>query len=267
MGRVADKVALVTGGGAGIGRATALKLAGEGAAVAVTDRDEAAASATAEAIGAAGGKALAIRHDVTDETGWHRAVNETMSRYGKLDILINNAGVGTSKPLLDLSLAEWRSVLSVNLDGVFLGTRIGIEAMREAATRKRDRHGSIVNISSILGLVGLPECAAYSASKGAVRLFTKTVALESEALGWKVRVNSVHPGFIWTPMNEQSMKVLADRAGSDVATQRATIGALHPMNRFGEAEEVANGVLFLASDESSFRTGAELVLDGGYTAR
>jgi NAD(P)-dependent dehydrogenase (short-subunit alcohol dehydrogenase family) len=246
MGRVAGKVALITGAAAGIGRATALLLAREGARLVITDIDDAGVARVADLVQERGGTALALRQDASSESGWKQAIAATLAAHGQLDVLVNNAGVGDSKPLLETSLEDWHSVLRVNLDGVFLGCRYGIEAMRSTETRKRTRFGSVINLSSILGMVGFPEAAAYSASKGGVRLMTKSLALECAARGWDIRVNSVHPGFIWTPMNQETVARL---------------------DRMGEADEVAATILFLASDESSFVTGAELVVDGGYTAR
>lgn len=267
MGRVAGKVALITGAAAGIGRATALLLAREGARLVITDIDDAAVARVADLVQERGGTALALRQDAGCENDWKQTIAATLAAHGQLDVLVNNAGVGDSKPLLETSLEDWHSVLRVNLDGVFLGCRYGIEAMRSTETRKRTRFGSVINLSSILGMVGFPGAAAYSASKGGVRLMTKTLALECAAQGWDIRVNSVHPGFIWTPMNQETVARLARQTHTDEATQRSGLDALHPLNRMGEADEVAATILFLASDESSFVTGAELVVDGGYTAR
>jgi 3(or 17)beta-hydroxysteroid dehydrogenase len=267
MGRVSNKVAFVTGAAAGIGRAGALALAREGAAVMVTDIDERGARVVADEVRSIGGEALACRHDVGEEADWAAAIAATLAEWGRLDVVVNNAGLGTNRPLLETSLDDWHALLRVNLDGVFLGTRMGVEAMRHLESRPRAATGSVINISSILGLVGMPDTAAYSASKGAVRLFTKTVALECAANGWRVRANSIHPGFILTPLVESAMITLAERAGTDVAAQTQTIAALHPLNRMGQAEEIASGIVYLASDESAFMTGAELVIDGGYTAR
>ena len=267
MGRVAGKVALITGAAAGIGRAAALLLAREGARLVITDIDEAGVAGVADLVKERGGTALALRQDASCENDWKQTIAAALAAHGELDVLVNNAGVGGSKPLLETSLEDWHSVLRVNLDGVFLGCRYGIEAMRSTETRRRTRFGSVINLSSILGVVGFPETAAYSASKGAVRLMTKTLALECAARRWDIRVNSVHPGFIWTPMNQETVARLARQTNTDEATQRANLDALHPLARMGEAEEVAAAILFLASDESSFVTGTELLVDGGYTAR
>ena len=267
MGRVTGKVTLITGAAAGIGRASALLFAGEGAMIVATDIDEPGAHAVANEIRARGGRALALRQDVTSEPDWKAAIAATLAFAGQLDVLVNNAGIGASKPLLETSFEDWRAVLSINLDGVFLGCRYGIEAMRSTPGCKRSYAGSVINLSSVLGIVGFAEATAYSASKGAVRIMTKSLALESAGKGWDIRVNSVHPAFIWTPMNQATVARLAQQAGTDDATQRASLDALQPLGRMGEAEEVAAAILFLGSDESSFVTGSELIVDGGYTAR
>ena len=267
MSRVQNKVALITGAAAGIGRASALRFAREGATIVATDINEAGAQAVADQIRAHGGRALALRQDASSEPDWKAAIAATLAFAGQLDVLINNAGIGTSKSLLETSLVDWRAVLSINLDGVFLGCRYGIEAMRSTPGRKRGASGSVINLSSVLGIVGFPEATAYSASKGAVRVMTKSLALECAMKGWDIRVNSVHPAFIWTPMNQGTVTRLAQQSGTDEAMQRATLDAMQPLGRMGEAEEVASAILFLGSDESAFITGSELVVDGGYTAR
>jgi NAD(P)-dependent dehydrogenase (short-subunit alcohol dehydrogenase family) len=249
-GRVAGKVALVTGAASGLGAETARRLAAEGAHVMLTDRDPAGADVAA-AIGESADFAL---HDVTSEADWAAAVARTVDRFGKLSILVNNAGVaGGSLELLTHSLEDWRRVLSINLDGVFLGLRHCGPVMAVGGG------GSVINLSSILGKVGLPGAAAYCASKGGVLLLTKAAALEWAPLG--IRVNSVHPGFIDTPMVSDAL-----HAAENGNEMRDMLIAAHPMGRFGIPREIADAVVFLASDESSFMTGAELVVDGGYTA-
>jgi NAD(P)-dependent dehydrogenase (short-subunit alcohol dehydrogenase family) len=255
MKRVEGKVALVTGGAKGIGRETALLLAAEGARVVVTDLDQSGGKAVAEAIEQAGGEALFLLQDVTEESTWETVIAATKLRFGALDILVNNAGIGISGNVEEASLADWRKVMAVNLDSVFLGTKYAILAMKE-------RGGSIVNISSIEGIIADPELAAYNASKGGVRLFTKSAALHCAKSGYKIRVNSVHPGYIWTPMVEGH---LTQRG--DVAAGREAIAKLHPVGHLGEPMDIAAGILYLASDESKFVTGSELVIDGGYTAQ
>lgn len=254
MGRVAGKVALVTGGALGLGKAAAEMLAREGAKVAVTDVNEAEGKKTAEGICANGGEAIFVRHDAASEEDWKSAIAATLNAFGRLDILVNNAGIGFAANVEDTSFDLWRKTQAVNLDGVFLGTKYGIEAMRKSGG------GSIINLSSIEGLVGDPDLAAYNASKGGVRLFTKSAALHCARERYGIRVNSVHPGYIWTPMVE------AVSGGTDTEKYRALVN-LHPIGRLGEPDDIAYGIVYLASDESKFVTGSELVIDGGYTAQ
>jgi NAD(P)-dependent dehydrogenase (short-subunit alcohol dehydrogenase family) len=266
MGRVEAKVAIVTGAGSGIGRAGAIALAREGARVVATDLAPAAAEETAAAIRGSGGTAIALAHDVGEETQWAAVIDATRAEFGRLDVLVNNAGISGKGSLADTAPEDWRALMRVNLDGVYLGTRAAIAAMHPAGT-ERDRFASIIMISSILGLVGGVRSAPYSASKGAVRFFAKSVALECAARGHKVRVNSIHPGYIDTPLLAAVLERRAGQDGSDVAGQRSDLVKLHPIGRLGTPEDIAAGIVFLASDESSFITGAELIIDGGYTAR
>jgi len=254
MDRVKGKVAIVTGGGGGMGRADAMLLAKEGAKIVVTDLDEAAVKNVAGEINSQGGKAVSIKHDVTSETDWSTVLRKTLEEFGKLDVLVNNAGVILYKKIEDISLSEWRWLMSVNLDGVFLGTKFAIEAMRKSGG------GSIVNIASVAGLIGNPDASAYHASKGGVRSFSKAAAIECSKAGYdyNIRVNSIYPGVINTRM--------ADDLRKDEAKYKTAV-SWHPMGHFGEPEDVAYGVLYLASDESKFLTGSELVIDGGWTAR
>lgn len=258
MGRVQTKVALVTGAALGIGAATSRLLAREGAAVVLTDIKDDEGQQVATEICDGGGEAIYLHHDVADEEAWERVVAAAVDRFGGLDVLVNNAGVGWGGPPEDETLERWRSLMSVNLDGVFLGTKHALKAM----SRDVGRRASIVNISSIEGLVGDPNLGAYNASKGGVRLYTKSVALYCGKAGLGVRVNSVHPGYIWTPMVENYLT-----ENGDVDEGRAALDALHPIGHIGEPEDIAYAVLYLASDESKFVTGAELVVDGGYTAQ
>ena len=258
MSRVAGKVALVTGGAAGIGEATARLLAREGARVMVTDIDDAAGNAVADSISAAGGQAIYLHHDVSSERHWEAAVRIAVERFGRLDVLVNNAGIARSGPPEEESLEGWRQLMSVNLDGVFLGTRQAILAMKAQSPAG----GSIINISSIEGLVGDPNLGTYNASKGGVRLYTKSVAIYCAGAGLDIRVNSVHPGYVWTPMVEAYLQEQANPVAA-----RAAIEALHPVGHMGEPDDIAYGILYLASDEARFVTGAELVIDGGYTAQ
>jgi NAD(P)-dependent dehydrogenase (short-subunit alcohol dehydrogenase family) len=256
MNRVKGKVGLVTGGAMGIGEACARLFASEGAAVAISDVNVEQGSALAEQINCGGGAAIFIEHDVSEESAWRRAIEKTLAKFGRLNIVVNNAGLGIGGDVEHATLDEWRRLMRVNLDGVFLGTKYGVQ------TLKRFGGGSIVNLSSIEGLVGDPNLAAYNSSKGGVRLLTKSAALYCAKAGYTIRVNSVHPGYIWTPMVEQYL-----RAAGDVEAGRKQLDALHPVGHVGEPNDIAYGVLYLASDESKFMTGAELVIDGGYTAQ
>jgi 3(or 17)beta-hydroxysteroid dehydrogenase len=266
MGRVDGKVAIVTGAGSGIGRAAAMALAREGARVVLTDLAASAAEESAAAIRRHGGEAIALAHDVGEEAQWAAVIAATQSAFGRLDVLVNNAGVAGKGPLAETSAEDWRALMRVNLDGVYFGTRAAMAAMQPDGGA-RAGFGSIIMISSILGLVGGVRSAAYSASKGAVRLLAKSVALECAARGLRVRVNSIHPGYIDTPLIAAVLERRAQTDGTDVASLRSDLVALHPLGRLGTPEDIAAGIVFLASDESSFITGAELVIDGGYTAR
>jgi NAD(P)-dependent dehydrogenase (short-subunit alcohol dehydrogenase family) len=252
--RVKDKVALVTGGGSGIGEAICTRLAEEGARVVVADINASRARQVADAIGAA---AVAIHQDVTSEQRWQEVVAEIMERFGRLDILVNNAGIAIVGSVEDTTLADWRATQNVNLDAVFLGTREVIKVMKTGG-------GSIINISSIEGIIGEPKVAAYNASKGGVRIFTKSAALHCAAEGYPIRVNSVHPGFIATAMVTDAVGSMTEADGE--AFQERIMSNI-PMGHMGEPVDIANGVLFLASEESRYMTGSELVIDGGYIAR
>ena len=252
MGRVAGKVAVVTGAALGIGRATALLLSQEGARVAVTDVLDEVGQQLAEEISAKGGDARYGHLDTGDEQSVADALAGVVDAYGRLDVLVNNAGIsGVSKPTDEITLEEWNRVIAINLTGVFLCTKHAIAYLR------RSGGGSIVNLSSIYGLIGAPDAPPYHAAKGGVRLMSKTDALLYAAD--HIRVNSVHPGFIWTPMVEHFL--------TDQGASRASIDELHPIGHMGEPDDIAYGILYLASDESKFVTGSELVIDGGYTAR
>lgn len=249
--RLDNRVALISGGARGMGAAEAKMFAAEGAKVVIGDVLDEDGRQTEAAINELGGECLFVHLEVTDEGSWTQAIAETISRFGKLDILVNNAGVGGDRGRLeDTSEEVWDRIMDINAKGVFLGTKAAIPEMRRAGG------GSIINISSIYGLVGSGGSSAYHASKGAVRLFTKSTAIQYASEG--IRVNSVHPGIIDTPMTEA---ILADPERN----QRWISGT--PLGRRGEPEDVAYGVLFLASDESSFMTGSELVIDGGWTAQ
>lgn len=258
MGRVRGKVALVTGAARGIGRAVAELLAAEGARVVLTDFDDARGEASAAEIG---GEAVYRRLDVREEGDWTRVVDETVARLGRLDVLVNNAGITgfeagpAPHDPEHASLDAWRAVHATNLDGVFLGCRHAIRAMRDGGG------GSIVNVASRSGLVGIPGAAAYASSKAAVRNHTRTVALYCAERGYGIRCNAVHPAAILTPMWEPMLGEGPEREARMREFVRDT-----PLRRFGTPEEVAYAVLYLASDESGYATGMELVLDGGMLA-
>ncbi len=252
-GRVKGKVALVSGGASGLGAESGRRLAREGARVMLTDVAHDRGQAVADEILAEGGEAAFLPHDVTDEAQWIETIQATVARFGRLDVLVNSAGIGGGEPLLEATLEGWRRVTGINLDGTFLGVRHAAPAMIAGGG------GSIINLSSILGKVGFPGAAAYCASKGGVALLTKAAALELAATG--VRVNSVHPGFIETPMVAEALH--ASENGNEM---RDMLISRHALGRLGAPREIADAIVFLASDESSFMTGAELVIDGGYTA-
>jgi 3(or 17)beta-hydroxysteroid dehydrogenase len=259
VSRVENKTAIVTGGGSGLGAASCELLARQGAKVVVTDVNAESAEQTANIIEQRGGKAIALHQDVVDQDRWQEVIDTTVSEFGGLDVLVNNAGiVGAGVvPMEDVSFESWRQVMTINLDAVFLGCQAAIREM------KSSEGGSIINISSIMGIVG-GAGAAYNASKGGVRLLSKSVAVYCGNNRYNIRCNSIHPGYIWTPM----VKGIVDSV-AEVDTEEALklmLEAKHPIGRLGEADDIAQGVLFLASDESSFMTGSELVIDGGYTA-
>lgn len=258
-GRVAGKTALVTGAASGIGAASARLLAAEGARVALADLDAAGAEAVLAAIREAGGQGISLALDVADEAAWEAVMAEVMKTFGRLDIAVNCAGTRLPRSFpTDTTLKDWRFLMSVNLDGVFLGTKRALRAMRDGDPAT----GAIVNVSSIMGNVALPGIAAYNATKGGVRTYSKSVALSCAEAGLKVRVNTVHPGFIDTPLLHTSMAAMPDPKEA-----RRSYEALQPVGRLGRPEDIAWGILYLASDEAAFVTGAELVIDGGYTAR
>ena len=255
MDRLKGKVAVITGAALGLGRATALRMAEEGAAVAVCDILLSEANAFLDELAGRGFEACCWQLDVSRETEVERVLGEVAQRFGHIDILVNNAGVsGANKPTDQLTEAEWDSVQAINVKGVFFGVKHVIPHLRRAGG------GSIINLSSIYGLVGAPDVPPYHASKGAVRLMTKTDALLYAPE--KIRVNSIHPGFIWTPMVEGYLE-----AQGDLEPGRSLADALHPLGHIGEPDDIAWGCVYLASDEAKFVTGAELVIDGGYTAR
>lgn len=255
-GRMENKVVLVTGGAAGIGLASAEACAREGASVIISDVNVAAGNEQAERLTEQGLQVEFKKQDVTSEEVWISTVDEIVSQYGKLDVLVNNAGIAKIMPIEQETLEGWRRTQAINMEGVFLGTREAIRVMK-------GQGGSIVNISSIEGIIGEPLVPAYNASKGGVRTFTKSVALHCAKEGYGIRVNSVHPGYVGTALFEVG---LADLPPEEAEAFQLDLISRIPLGRFAEPVEIANTVVFLASDESSYMTGSELVVDGGYTA-
>jgi NAD(P)-dependent dehydrogenase (short-subunit alcohol dehydrogenase family) len=256
MNRLKEKVVIITGAALGIGRAVSCLLARQGALVAVTDLQDDAGRELVEQIKKDGGCATYWHLDVSCEDAVREVFTAIKQQFGRIDVLVNNAGIaGVDKPTDQITEAEWDKVMAINVKGVFLCTKHVIPAMREAGG------GSIINLSSIYGLVGAPDLPAYHASKGAVGMMTKTDALLYAKE--KIRVNSVHPGFIWTPLVE----ALGENSPEGVVSFRQHLDSLHPIGHVGEPDDVAYGILYLASDESKFVTGSELVIDGGYTSQ
>ena len=259
-GRVENKVALVTGAASGLGLASAQLLAAQGARVALSDLNIDAAEAAAMAINQSHGaeRAIAIKLDVTIEPQWIDAVAQTVKQFGCLDIVLNSAGVGIGGDIENTSLEDWRFIHAVNLDGTFLGCKHGIAAMKKTSVKNG---GSIINMSSVYGLVGGHNVAAYNSSKGGVRLLTKSVALHCARQGYNIRCISIHPSYIDTPM----VQAIVDSVEDQDKARRQILRQI-PLGRLGVADDIAQGVLYLASNESSFMTGSEFVVDGGTTA-
>ncbi len=253
MARLTGKIALVTGGASvpGLGSATAIRFAEEGAIVYLTDRDADGAEKVAAGIRASGGQAIAMAHDVTDEAQWDAVFAKIMAEHGRLDVLVNNAGIAVLRMIEDFTTSDWNLQNDVNLNSVFYGTKRAVIAMRKVG-----EGGSIINISSVAGIAGVPACGAYAAAKGGVRIFSKTIAMETAKD--KIRVNTVHPGMILT-----NMQGVAEEDNAD--NYDATL-ALVPMGYMGEPLDIANMNLFLACDEGRYCTGAEFVVDGGMMA-
>ena len=263
---VRGKVALVTGAAKGIGAACAATLAGHGASVVVADIDAQAGRAVADAIIKEGGDAVFMALDVTDQAQWQTTVSAVVDHHGGLDVLVNNAGIAIVHTLLETSLEEWRRVHAVNLDSVFMGTKCAVEVMRPGG--RSGRGGSIINLSSVGGLIGAEGLTSYCSSKGGVRLFSKSVAVECGRAGYGIRVNSVHPGNTDTPMFRQELEDM-HRKGAVASTEEALkfYMDMQVLPEIGQPRDIAAMVLFLASDAARFITGAEFVVDGGLTAQ
>ena len=259
MGRLDGKVALITGAATGIGEAAARLMAKEGAKIVITTRrklDE--GKKVAEEIKNEGGEAIFLKLDVTKESDWKEVIGEVIKKYDKLNIIVNNAGVSMLKNLEDTSLDEWNWVMDINSTGVFLGTKYGVEAMKN-----NGEPCSIINISSGEVFVGEPIAPAYNASKGAVRVLSKTAALHCGEAAYTIRVNSIYPGYIHTQMMEFEAKTL----GMTLEQYKEMVTKFHPIGYVGEPNDIAYAMLYLASDESKFVTGAEFVVDGGWSAK
>jgi 3(or 17)beta-hydroxysteroid dehydrogenase len=264
MNRLDGKVALISGASRGIGAETARLMVESGAKVAIGDVLDERGRETARGLGEA---ALYVHLDVTSETDWHAAIAAALGRWQKLDILVNNAGLFLGKDIEAATLAEWHRLCAVNLAGVFLGTKLALPALREAA--QTSPHGSaIVNLASTAGIVGSTQDPLYSMTKGGVTLFTKSAALEFARKGYRIRVNSMHPGTIDTDMGDQVLATRARNLGTnDIEMARRQVIDRLPIGRMGTPTDIANGIVFLASDDAAFMTGAGLVIDGGITAQ
>ena len=253
MGRLEGKTALVTGAASGIGLQTSIRLAEEGALVMMTDINHEEGLQQAEKLGA---NATFLKLDITEEEEWISVLDETVKRFGRLDILVNSAGMVLIADVEQITLEDWRKVHAVNLDGTFLGCKHGVRVMKEFGA------GSIINLSSVSGMIGGFNLAAYNSSKGAVRMLTKSVALHCARASYGIRCNSIHPTFIETPMLESMI-----RDSPDPEKARQTLVRQVPLRRIGKPDDVANMIVYLASDESTFVTGTEMVIDGGVIAQ
>jgi NAD(P)-dependent dehydrogenase (short-subunit alcohol dehydrogenase family) len=257
-GRLANKVAIVTGAGGGIGAAIARVFAREGARLVLTDIDDAAARQVANTLAIDGPAPLVLAHDASDEAAWAAVIAGAVAAHGRIDVVVNNAGVSLRRSVEDTTLADWHRLRAANCDSAFLGTRAAVAAMKSG----RPPGGSIVNVGSIAALVGDPQFAAYGAAKAGVDALTRAAALHCAQAGYRIRVNAVHPGFIETPMLAREIAA----TGMPGAARRV-IERLHPLGHVGEPDDVAFAALYLASDEAKFVTGTALVVDGGYTAQ
>lgn len=259
------KVALVTGAAMGIGRATALQLARAGARVMLSDLDGDACAQTTAELAEIGLHVVSRQHDVSQERDWQSVIDATLQECGGLDVLVNNAGIFIGGMLLSNSLEQVQKVNAVNIDSIFLGMKYAAEAMKPGGAAGRG--GSIINLSSVAGMKGVPAHSAYGSTKGAVRLYTKHAAVEFARLGYGIRVNSVHPGVTATAMGGQVFQDFVDLGmAPDIEAAKATIEQMIPMGRVGESQDIAHMIQFLASDASQYSTGSEFVVDGGLAA-
>lgn len=267
MNRLDGKIALLSGAARGIGAETARVMVEAGAQVAIGDVMDERGRETVRALEAAGGQALYVHLDVTRADDWAAAIATVIARFGGLDILVNNAGVFIAKGIEESTAADWERLCGVNITGVFLGTKAALPALRERGATS-PQGSAIVNLSSIAGLVGSALAPLYSLTKGGITTFTKSTALECARKGYRIRVNSIHPGIIDDEMGSQAIAARAQMKGeSDNQAARAQAGAAHPIGRLGTVTDIANGIVFLASDDAGFMTGAALAVDGGWTAQ
>lgn len=265
--RLKGRVAFISGGLRGIGMACVERFLAEGAEVILSDLDAADSPLVAETMARLGQAASYVAANVAKEDDWQRARGVVMERHGRLHILVNNAGIGPTAPVDTMALDEWRRVMAINVDGVFLGVKTFTPLLATGGAEV-DGGASIINVSSMYGLVGAVETSAYNASKGAVRLFTKGIALEFAAKKMPIRANSLHPGMIETPMMDNGFQAVVDKGLAESVQQlKDGMIALTPLGRLGQPKDMAAGIYFLASADSAFMTGAELVLDGGWTAQ
>lgn len=263
--RVDGKVALISGGARGLGAEMARALCSAGARVMISDVLESVGHETVAEIRAAGGQAEFVRLDTTQESQWETAVAATIDRLGGLDVVVNNAGIERLQFITETTVEDFRNMMDVNVTGVFLGCKHAVRAMRPGGAAGKG--GSIVNLSSVAGLVGVTGLGSYCASKGAVRLLTKSVAVECGQMKLGVRCNSIHPGVVWTAMGRNLLQHYVDlKIMPDVAAAQAAFEASTPIGHFGQPSDVAAATLYLASDAAKWVTGAEFTLDGGYTA-
>ncbi len=265
--RLKGRVALVSGGLRGIGLACVERFLAEGAEVVLTDLEAQDSPLVGETLGRLGQAASYVRANVTSEQDWTAVLDAVTQRHGKLHILVNNAGIDLTGPVAETSLEGWRRIMSINVDGVFLGVRTFVPLMA-ASGAEVPGGASIINVSSIMGLVGMSEVSGYNASKGAVRLFTKSIALEFAGKQMPIRANSLHPGFVMTPLLKEGFQRWVDKGVAEKPQDLVDMmSGKTPMGRLAEPSELASAVFFLASSDSSYMTGAELVVDGGWTAQ
>jgi NAD(P)-dependent dehydrogenase (short-subunit alcohol dehydrogenase family) len=265
MASLEGRTALVTGGAGGIGSAICRRLAADGAFVVVADLEGTQAVRVASEIADSSCGAMGVALDITSQEQWRATISKVARERGGLDVLVNNAGGANIRPLEALSVEDWMRDIDVNLNGAFLGIREALDVMRESAARAPSG-GAIINIASVSALIGSPGMPAYSAGKGGLRLFTKAIAVDFARRGYRIRVNSVYPGLIDTPLTKPLFESRMKSETEEIADIRARILERYPIGRIGKPDEIASVVSFLAGDDSSYMVGAELVVDGGLTA-